>query len=118
VRGLAGLLAGRDPTHTAALWRSVREHTWWYGVGGIATFAHAAIDMALWDLRGQATGQRVVNLLGGPVHDRRLPSCPATPPAPSTTPSSPCSSGHAGPGLVTAPSADAPTPVASAAAHS
>jgi L-alanine-DL-glutamate epimerase-like enolase superfamily enzyme len=70
VRGLAGLLAGRDPAHTAALWQSVREHTWWYGVGGIATFAHAAIDMALWDLRGQATGQRVVDLLGGPVHDR------------------------------------------------
>lgn len=70
VRGLAGVLAGRDPLHTAALWQAVREHAWWYGAGGIATFAHAAIDMALWDLRGRATGQRVLDLLGGPVHDR------------------------------------------------
>lgn len=69
VRGLAGILAGRDPTRTGALWRLIREHTWWYGVGGIATFAHAAVDMALWDLRGRATGQRVVDLLGGPVHE-------------------------------------------------
>jgi L-alanine-DL-glutamate epimerase-like enolase superfamily enzyme len=68
VRGLTDLLAGLDPLRTGALWRLVREHTWWYGVGGIATFAHAAIDMALWDLRGRATGQRVVDMLGGPVH--------------------------------------------------
>ncbi|HEY3957265.1 MAG TPA: mandelate racemase/muconate lactonizing enzyme family protein [Streptosporangiaceae bacterium] len=69
VRGLAGLLVGRDPLRTGALWQLVREHTWWYGVGGIATFAHAAVDMALWDLRGRATGQRVVDMLGGPVHE-------------------------------------------------
>lgn len=69
VRGLAGLLTGRDPVQTSTLWRAVREHTWWYGNGGIATFAHAAIDMALWDLRGRATGQPVTDLLGGPAHD-------------------------------------------------
>jgi L-alanine-DL-glutamate epimerase-like enolase superfamily enzyme len=69
VRGLAPLLVGRDPLATNALWAAVRDHTWWYGVGGIATFAHAAIDMALWDLRGRLTGQRVLDLLGGPVHD-------------------------------------------------
>ena len=70
VHGLAGLLAGRDPLRTGELWQLVREHTWWYGAGGIATFAHAAVDMALWDLRGRATGQRVVDLLGGPIHDQ------------------------------------------------
>lgn len=70
VDGLAELLVGRDALATAELWAAMREHTWWYGVGGIATFAHAALDMALWDLRGRATGQRVVDLLGGPVHDR------------------------------------------------
>jgi L-alanine-DL-glutamate epimerase-like enolase superfamily enzyme len=69
VRGLDELLTGRDPLNTTALWRVVRDHTWWYGAGGIATFAHAAIDMALWDLRGQATGRSVLDLLGGPVHD-------------------------------------------------
>jgi L-alanine-DL-glutamate epimerase-like enolase superfamily enzyme len=69
VRGLAGVLVGRDPRDTSALWQAVRDHTWWYGVGGIATFAHAAIDTALWDLKGRITGQRVLDLLGGPVRD-------------------------------------------------
>jgi D-galactarolactone cycloisomerase len=69
VAGLAELLVGQDALATTRLWTMVREHTWWYGVGGIATFAHAAVDMALWDLRGRVTGQRVVDLLGGPVHD-------------------------------------------------
>jgi L-alanine-DL-glutamate epimerase-like enolase superfamily enzyme len=69
VRGLADLLTGRDALDTAAGWHAVREHTWWYGVGGIATFAHAAVDMAMWDLRGRATGRSVLDLLGGPVHD-------------------------------------------------
>jgi L-alanine-DL-glutamate epimerase-like enolase superfamily enzyme len=73
VRGLAELLAGRDATDTAALWQAVREHTWWYGIGGIATFAHAAVDTALWDVRGRATGRSVLDLLGGPVH----PTLPA-----------------------------------------
>ena len=69
VRGLSEVLVGRDPRDTSALWQAVRDHTWWYGVGGIATFAHAAIDTALWDLKGRITGQRVLDLLGGPVHD-------------------------------------------------
>jgi L-alanine-DL-glutamate epimerase-like enolase superfamily enzyme len=69
VEGLAEPLVGQDALATTRLWTMVREHTWWYGVGGIATFAHAAVDMALWDLRGRVTGQRVVDLLGGPVHD-------------------------------------------------
>jgi L-alanine-DL-glutamate epimerase-like enolase superfamily enzyme len=67
VRGLADMLTGRDAGDTAALWEAVREHTWWYGAGGIATFAHAAIDTALWDLKGRLTGLRVLDLLGGPV---------------------------------------------------
>jgi len=70
VRGLAPLVAGRDPVQVEAVWHDLRAHTWWYGGGGIASFAIAAIDLALWDLRGQALGRSLVDLLGGPVRER------------------------------------------------
>ena len=70
VDGLAPLLVGRDPVQVDALWRAMKEHTWWYGLGGIASFAIAALDIALWDLRGKALGRSVLDLFGGPVHPR------------------------------------------------
>jgi len=70
VRGLADLVVGRDPVQTEAIWRSLKEHTWWYGLGGMASFAIAAIDIALWDLKGKALDARVLDLLGGPVAER------------------------------------------------
>jgi L-alanine-DL-glutamate epimerase-like enolase superfamily enzyme len=70
VRGLAPLVVGRDPVHTEAIWSDLRAHAWWYGGAGIASFAVAAIDIALWDLKGQVLGRPLVDLLGGPVHER------------------------------------------------
>lgn len=70
VEGMAPLVAGRDPVDGEALWRALKEHGWWYGLGGIASFAIAALDIAIWDLKGKALGARVVDLLGGAVHDR------------------------------------------------
>lgn len=70
IAGLAPLLIGRDPVRNEPLWRAMKEHTWWYGRGGIASFAIAALDIALWDLKGKALGMPVVDLLGGPVHER------------------------------------------------
>jgi len=70
VEGMAPLLIGRDPVESDALWRTLKEHAWWYGLGGIASFAIAALDIAVWDLKGKALGARVVDLLGGPVHPR------------------------------------------------
>lgn len=70
IEGMAPLLVGRDPVESDALWRAMKEHTWWYGLGGIASFAIAALDIAVWDLKGKALGARVVDLLGGPIHER------------------------------------------------
>eukprot|EP01036_Dinobryon_divergens_P005544 gene5544-7334_t len=39
-------------------------------VGGLTTLAHAAIDVALWDIKGKALGVPVWNLLGGKVRDQ------------------------------------------------
>ena len=75
VDGLTPLLVGRDPVESDALWRAMREHTWWYGVGGIASFAIAALDIAVWDLRGKAVGRSVLDLLGGAAHPRLPAVC-------------------------------------------
>lgn len=68
VAGLAPLVVGREPAEHAAIHAALTEHTWWYGNGGIASFAISAIDIALWDLAGKATGLNLVDLVGGPVH--------------------------------------------------
>lgn len=67
VEGMAEILIGRNPLENVTLWRELKERAWWYGEGGIASFAIAAIDIALWDLKGKLLGQPVVNLLGGPA---------------------------------------------------
>jgi L-alanine-DL-glutamate epimerase-like enolase superfamily enzyme len=71
IEGLAPNLVGKDPVHVEALWRQNKAQGWWYGYGGgLHSFAVAAIDIALWDLRGKALDASVLDLLGGPVHDR------------------------------------------------
>ena len=71
IEGLAPTLIGEDPVQTEALWRRNKAQGWWYGHGGgLHSYAVAAIDIALWDLRGKALGRSVLDLLGGPVHER------------------------------------------------
>ena len=80
IEGLTDSLIGADPVHTEALWRQNKQAGWWYGHrGGIHSYAVAAIDIALWDLRGKALGASVLDLLGGPVHERlpAIASCHA-----------------------------------------
>jgi L-alanine-DL-glutamate epimerase-like enolase superfamily enzyme len=80
IEGMAQNVVGADPLAVEAIWRRNKDHAWWYGYGGgIASFAIAAIDIALWDLKGKALGASVVDLLGGAVHDRlpAIASCHA-----------------------------------------
>ncbi|UCF92764.1 MAG: mandelate racemase/muconate lactonizing enzyme family protein [Desulfobacterales bacterium] len=51
----------------------LHQHTFWLGRGGAITHAISGIDMALWDVLGQATGQPVGRLLGGRYRDRVKP---------------------------------------------
>ena len=78
IEGIAELVVGRDPMENVDVWRRIKASTWWYGYrGGPAAFALAAIDIALWDLKGKLLGQPVVNLIGG-AHRDRLPALAST----------------------------------------
>lgn len=71
VEGMAERVVGRNPLENIAIWHGLRDQKWWYGYnGGIASYAVAAIDIALWDIKGKLLGTSVCNLLGGPVHER------------------------------------------------
>ncbi len=51
----------------------LRQNMFWLGRGGSITHAISGIDIALWDLLGQATGQPVGRLLGGRYRERVIP---------------------------------------------
>lgn len=61
---LAPLLLGRDPTGIAALWDLMWQRLLYVGRGGLASFAIAALDIALWDLRGLREKKPLYALLG------------------------------------------------------
>ena len=69
VRDFAELVVGEDPLRREYLWHRVflsdRRRS-----GAVQTSALAGIDVALWDIAGQAAGLPVHRLLGGPVRDR------------------------------------------------
>jgi L-alanine-DL-glutamate epimerase-like enolase superfamily enzyme len=78
VDGMAQLVVGRDPMENIDIWRKIKAQSWWYGyLGGVASFALSAIDIALWDVKGKLLGQPLVNLLGG-AHRERLPAVAST----------------------------------------
>jgi L-alanine-DL-glutamate epimerase-like enolase superfamily enzyme len=71
IEGMAELVVGRDPLELESTVAALHDRAWWYGHGGgIASFAIAALDIALWDLRGRVLGLSVLDMLGGSVHER------------------------------------------------
>jgi galactonate dehydratase len=61
-------LVGRDPTQIEAIWEDLYQAPRWRG--GPLVAALSAVDIALWDLLGQALGQPIYKLLGGPIHEK------------------------------------------------
>ncbi len=62
---LAPFLGGQDAENVEELYEAMQWHIHYVGRGGIASFAISAVDIALWDLRGKATGQSLVQMAGG-----------------------------------------------------
>ena len=70
---LEPLYLGESALEPERLSEKLHQSTFWLGRGGSLTHAISGIDIALWDLLGQATGQPVGRLLGGRYRQRVRP---------------------------------------------
>src|SRR5882672_389440 len=64
-------LVGRDPTDIEMHWQAMYRWPRWRG-GPILNSAISAVEIALWDILGQALGQPIWRMLGGKARDRVL----------------------------------------------
>jgi L-alanine-DL-glutamate epimerase-like enolase superfamily enzyme len=70
VKDLAPLAIGMDPLDHEVIWDKLYKSTFWGQNGGPIVFAGiAAIDVALWDIKGKYFNQPLYKLLGGKKRD-------------------------------------------------
>lgn len=70
IQDLAPLIIGMDPLENEVIWDKLYKTTFWGQNGGPIIFAGiAAIDIALWDIRGKYFKAPVSKLLGGKKRD-------------------------------------------------
>src|SRR5580693_1735608 len=62
-------LLGKDPTDIELLWQGMFRNPRWRG-GPILNSAISAVEIALWDITGQALGVPIYKLLGGRARER------------------------------------------------
>uniref|UniRef100_Q01UV0 Mandelate racemase/muconate lactonizing enzyme, N-terminal domain protein n=1 Tax=Solibacter usitatus (strain Ellin6076) TaxID=234267 RepID=Q01UV0_SOLUE len=62
-------LVGKDPTDIELLWQGMYRFPRWRG-GPILNSAISAVEIALWDILGQALGVPIYKLLGGAARSR------------------------------------------------
>jgi L-alanine-DL-glutamate epimerase-like enolase superfamily enzyme len=70
---LEPLYLGENALEPERVSEKLHQHTFWLGRGGSITHATSGIDIALWDILGQAAGQPVGRLLGGRYRERVRP---------------------------------------------
>jgi galactonate dehydratase len=69
VQEIAKYLVGKDPRRIMHHWQAIYRHSFYRG-GPILTSALSGIEQALWDIKGQALGVPIYELMGGPTRDR------------------------------------------------
>lgn len=70
VKELASMIIGMDPLDHEVIWDKMYKSTFWGQNGGPIVFAGiAAIDVALWDIKGKYFNQPLYKLLGGKKRD-------------------------------------------------
>lgn len=72
---LEPLFAGENALEPERVSEKMHQNTFWMGRGGSLTHTISGIDIAMWDILGQATGLSVGRLAGGRHRDRVLPYC-------------------------------------------
>ena len=75
--GLATLLEGQEAEDIDALWTRMFERSIYFGRRGVVLHAISGLEIALWDIAGQAAGMPIHRLLGDPLRDR-LPAYAST----------------------------------------
>ena len=70
---LEPLYRGENALEPERVSEKLHQNSFWLGRGGAITHTISGIDIALWDLLGQATGQPVGRLLGGRYRERVQP---------------------------------------------
>lgn len=71
VKDLAPLIIGMDPLDNEVIWDKLYKSTFWGQNGGPIIFAGiAALDIALWDIKGKYFKEPVYKLLGGKKRDK------------------------------------------------
>ena len=66
---MAKYLVGQDPRPITHHWQAIYRHGFYRG-GPVLTAVLSGIDMALWDIKAQALGLPVHELLGGPTREK------------------------------------------------
>ena len=69
VKDLEPLLIGAEAARIEHIWQQAYRHAFWHG-GVTFLSALAAVEVALWDIKGQTLGVPIHRLLGGPVRDK------------------------------------------------
>ncbi len=67
---LRPLIVGESAVEPMRVSEKLHQNTFWMGHGGSITHAISGIDIALWDIFGQITGQPIGRLLGGTYRTR------------------------------------------------
>lgn len=62
-------LRGEDPLQIESIWHKVLRAFTYMGTRGATTAMLSAVDIALWDIKGQALGVPIYELLGGRVRE-------------------------------------------------
>src|ERR687898_2770136 len=69
---IASMIVGQDATEIQGIWDLMWQRLLYVGRGGLASFAIAAVDVALWDLRGEKEGRPLYALIG--AEPREIPA--------------------------------------------
>jgi L-rhamnonate dehydratase len=67
---LTKLLIGEDPFNVERIWDILWRSSMYYGRAGVVINAISGVDLAVWDVIGNATGMPVYKLLGGETKPR------------------------------------------------